>query len=80
MNGRFDYIKYDEQTIQDQQDFKLLFQSIEGLAEKILPNSRPKSLLFTALEEAYMWTGKALRDRQIERNKTAEEQPGRTNA
>lgn len=45
-----------------------MFESIERYASEHLVEGRAKSLLLTHLEEAYMWTGKALRDQQIARN------------
>lgn len=75
---RFDYVKYDEQAIKCQAQFKEAFESIERMVDT-LPNGRAKSLIFTKLEEAYMWTGKAIRDDQIARNGTAPLQEERGN-
>lgn len=77
MSTRFSYVRYDEQATETQKRFKALFEAIEDFAESKLPNSRPKSLLMTALEEAYMWTGKAIRDDQIARTGKVDEQPDR---
>lgn len=76
---RFSYVAYDEMSQHIQLAFKRLFEEIETLLEQALPNSRPKSLVLTSLEEAYMWVGKAVRDAQIERKKKVDEQPGRCN-
>lgn len=77
VSSRFSYVKYDEQAVQAQEAFKVLFEGIESLANEALPNSREKSLLMTALEEAYMWTGKAIRNEQIARNAEVEHAPAR---
>lgn len=65
MSQRFSYVKYDGDSTAIQETFKRMFEEIETYANAILPESRPRSLLMTALEEAYMWAGKAIRDRQI---------------
>jgi len=70
MSNTFSYVKYDQESIRKQETFKTMFEAIEDFANLSLKDSRPKSLLKTALEEAYMWTGKALRDEQIERDNT----------
>jgi len=67
MSSRFDYVKYDEISVDKQETFKHFFEDIEAYAMDALPDSRARSLLLTALEEAYMWTGKAIRDDQIKR-------------
>lgn len=77
-NMRFNYVKYDEQAMKQQQELKAAFEAVEKLVDR-LPDGRPKSLIYTKLEEAYMWTGKAIRDDQIARNGFAEEQPERNN-
>lgn len=65
---RFDYVVYGEDQKIAQEKFKQLFEQIEEYANSRLVESRPKSLLMTALEESYMWTGKALRDEAIFKN------------
>ena len=76
MSKRFSYVKYDEESVALQNQFRELFEAIEALAEAKLTESRAKSLLMTKLEEAYMWVGKAIRDAQtLER--IAVEQPER---
>lgn len=67
MAGTFDYVKYDDESITKQEAFKKLFEAIESLAENTLIDGRPKALLMTSLESAYMWTGKAIRDEQVAR-------------
>lgn len=76
-NQRFSYVRYDEQSVKKQEAFKAAFEAIESLAESSLKNGRAKALLMTSLEEAYMWTGKAIRDEQIERNVQTEHSPER---
>lgn len=78
MSNRFSYIKYDEQSMKDQKLLKDCFEGIEGIIDA-LPNGRAKSLVYVALEEAYMWCGKAIRDAQIARTGSAVEQPERGN-
>ena len=70
MSNTFSYVKYDELSRQMQETFKNMFEAIEAYADGVLFDSRPKSLLKTSLEEAYMWTGKAIRDMQIDRDNT----------
>lgn len=78
-NKRFSHVAYDEISKKKQEAFKALFEAIEDFAELSLDNGRAKSLLLTALEEGYMWTGKAIRDEQIARNSQVEHVHGRTN-
>lgn len=75
---RFSYVKYDEQATKQQQAFKKLFEHVEQYTDT-LSDGRAKSLVYTKLEEAYMWTGKAIRDDQISRNPETAEQPERNN-
>lgn len=77
--SRFDYVKYDEQSIKKQADLKALFEEVERLVEVSIPDGRAKSLVLTYLEIAYMWTGKAIRDEQIGRGVQVEDVPARTN-
>ena len=78
MSNRFSYVKYDEQAKIQQEAFKESFEKIEVMIMD-LKEGRVKSLIFTYLEIAYMWTGKALRDEQIERNSQPDHVPERTN-
>jgi hypothetical protein len=75
---RFSYVKYDETAMKQQQELKEAFERIEALVDCLEPG-RAQSLVLTKLEEAYMWTGKSIRDSQIKRNGSAEEQPERNN-
>lgn len=77
MPSRFDYIKYDDEAIRNQNRFKSLFVQLDIYLAG-MPDGRAKSLVLTKLEEAYMWVGKAIRDEQIARTGgKVEEQPGR---
>lgn len=78
MSQRFSYVKYDDASVEKQETFKQLFEDIEEFAAANLPESRARSLLMTALEEAYMWTGKAIRDEQIARESQPEHTPERS--
>lgn len=75
--SRFSYVKYDEISMEKQQSLKTAFEAVEILVNG-LADGRAKSLVFTALEEAYMWTGKAIRDEQ-KNLRSAVEQPERNN-
>lgn len=76
---RFSYVKYDDEATELQRRFKAAFEILEEMTRKDLKSPRPRALVFTKLEEAYMWVGKAIRDDQVERNGEAEEQPERAN-
>lgn len=84
---RFDYIKYDEKSIEIQKELKELFMRIEdivitecsGLECNDIVMAQ-KIRMIDALEIAYMWSGKMIRDWQIsERPHTAEPQEERNN-
>lgn len=76
-SSRFSYVRYDEQSVKKQEALKAAFEAVEALTESNLQNGRPKALVMTALEEAYMWVGKAIRDEQIARNSQPEHSPER---
>lgn len=92
--SRFDYLKYDTDAQAKQADFKRAFEMIEnaiGAIGEELPEAargpmvgRYKALAMTAIEEAYAWVGKALRDEQVARqtigNVPTEAQEERTNS
>ena len=78
MSNTFSYVAYDNQAKIQQEAFKEAFEKIELMACD-LKAGRAKSLLLTYLEIAYMWTGKAIRDEQIERNVQVDHVPERTN-
>lgn len=79
MSGRFDYVKYDAQAVEDQKEAKTRCETVEKFVDT-LPNGRAKSLALTALEETYMWIGKAIRDEQLTREPLSELQEQRTNS
>ncbi len=64
MSGRFNYVKYDEKSIESQNQFKSVFEGLENMVSN-LQDGRAKSLVMTKLEEAYLWVGKAIRDEQL---------------
>lgn len=76
MSQRFSYIKYDEDSTKIQETLKAQFEAIEATVTP-LPEGRYKSLILTALEEAYAWTGKTIRDAQIAREVLPEHVPQR---
>ena len=76
---RFDYVQYDSIAIEQQSIMKQKFHEIEQLASELQPG-RAQALIFTKLEEAYMWVGKAIRDDQIKRNGSAPLQESRVNS
>jgi hypothetical protein len=79
MSQRFSYVKYDQESVTKQEAFKKKFEELEAMGIELLKASRPQSLFLTALEEAYMWTGKAIRDEQIFRDSLTAHVPERTN-
>lgn len=69
MIDRFEYVQYDEKASALQSAFKDKFKCLEAMVEDFFdPKLRASALALTKLEEAYMWVGKAIRDRQIGRN------------
>ena len=80
MSGRFDYVKYDQRAVNQQNHIKTEVEGLELYLDKFLPNSRAKDLALQALEEFYMWCGKAIRDDQVKRNGSAEPQEQRSNS
>jgi len=79
MNGqRFSYVRYDDKATTDQKLFKDLFEELEKQVELLLAGGRAKKLVYTKLEEAYMWVGKAIRDDQIARTGLIDEAESRT--
>jgi len=77
--NRFDYIKYDEKSVETQKALKEVFTLIERNIDLELKDSRAKLLALTKLEESYMWCGKAIRDDQLIRNGQIELQEERNN-
>jgi len=78
--SRFDYVAYDEKAQTLQVFFKKEFVNIEMSMETWLLSGRSKALALTAIEEAYMWIGKAIRDDQIDRDYKTELQEERNNS
>ena len=68
---RFQYVDYDQLSTSKSGAIKAAVQEVEALLLKHLPESRPRSLALTKLEEAFMWAGKAIRDEQLERDGAA---------
>lgn len=66
--SRFDYVKYDEKSVNKQSYFKNTLEQLAEGVEAYLKPGRAQSLVLTKLEEAYMWIGKAIRDEQVTRN------------
>lgn len=62
--SRFDYVRYDEKSAELQAEFKALASNLESNIERTLKAGRERSLAITALEEVYMWIGKAIRNDQ----------------
>jgi hypothetical protein len=62
--GRFDYVKYDENSAAQQSVFKKQCEILEQLIENNIKDGRSKSLALTNLEQVYMWIGKGIRDDQ----------------
>lgn len=77
--SRFDYVKYDEVSMEKQAKIKEAFEAVETLVDLSINDGRAKALVLTHLEIAYMWTGKAIRDEQIGRGVQVEDVPARTN-
>jgi hypothetical protein len=77
--SRFDYVKYDEEAMVSQANFKADFEDLE-LMIKQFPPSRWKSELLTQLEYAYMCAGKMIRDDQIDRNAEVELEESRSDS
>lgn len=89
--SRFDYVKYDNASVVDQEEAKAKVIDLEDLIESIGTQeydpalqgrevARAKALAITKLEECYMWIGKAIRDNQIARNGEAELQEERNDS
>ena len=67
--SRFDFIEYDDISIQQQVNFKDQFTKIVNDIEAISTGNQRASLIaLVKLEECYMWVGKAIRDNQVIRN------------
>lgn len=80
MNGRFDYVKYDEESLRNQEVAKRVCDDVRACIETNLKPGRAASLAMTKLEEVYMWIGKQIRDDQIARSGSAPLQEERSNS
>ena len=67
MSTRFDYVKYDDDKIELQNEFKAQVQKLESMIDEFLGRSREQSLAVTKLEECYMWIGKGIKIDQEDR-------------
>lgn len=74
---RFNYVRYDEESTKQQEQAKEICEKLEAFLNK-LGAGRPQALAFNALEETYMWIGKAIRDNQVERGSQVEHIAERT--
>jgi uncharacterized protein YpiB (UPF0302 family) len=63
------YIKYDAHSMEKSIAIQDALMEVEALVMR-LPDSKPRALAVTKLEEAFMWIGKAIRDEQVERSAT----------
>lgn len=77
--SRFNYVRYDAESQALQEEFKSSVEGLEKLAMEKLPEGRARALFLTSLEEAYMWTGKAIRDAQVARGGQPEHIAERSN-
>lgn len=67
---RFTYVDYDAHSMEKSLAIRDALREVEALLMR-LPESRPRSLALTKLEEALMWAGKAIRDEQLAREAEA---------
>jgi hypothetical protein len=74
MSNRFGYARYDGIRAQKQQQAKALVEAVEAFVDAMGTGS-PHALALTALEECYMWIGKAIRDEQIAFDGACVEEP-----
>lgn len=66
--GRFDYIRYDEESHNKQLNFKLLCETLEEQVNLNINCPRSKATALTKLEELYAWIGKGIRNDQANKN------------
>lgn len=60
--SRFDYVAFDDASNKCQAAFKAKFQEVEKLLTDLGGSNTARAL--EAIEIAYMWCGKAIRDQQ----------------
>lgn len=87
--SRFDYVKYDAKAMAKGGEAKAMCEALDKLIQSIeVPTAPPglaevsryKACARTALEETFMWIGKALRDEQrFTRGIASPDVPERTN-
>lgn len=77
--SRFDYVAYDDTATKQQAEIKAAVQHVESLLEKNIKCGRSKAAAINALEVTYMWTGKGIRNDQLDRNKETKLQESRGN-
>jgi hypothetical protein len=69
MSIRFDHIQFDEQSQEQMLNLRAVFMQLELKIDDLMPG-RSKANALTALEESYMWVGKAIRDDQKTRTQS----------
>lgn len=77
MGSRFDYVKYDDEAMLNQNRAKEMVCALEKFILDFYKSPstyamRSSNLAITKLEECYMWIGKLIRDDQIGRNGRAD--------
>lgn len=84
---RFDYVKFDENTVAVSEVFKDCYSTMTDLLEQIElvdkagPSAhRAKAVALTKLEESFMWVGKMLRDNQVAMNGPSDHLPERSDS
>jgi hypothetical protein len=70
--GKFDYVKFDDLSIEKTELLKGEFTALEQVLSASLIPGREKSLVMTKLEEAWMWVGKSIKAEQAQRNHQAD--------
>ena len=64
MQGRFEYVKFDEESMRKQARFKDICEEMDALIGKELHESSEERNATKALEEMFMWIGKSIRNSQ----------------
>lgn len=65
MSKRFSYIKFNETSTIICESAKAHVEELEQIVA-LLGDNRETALAMTKLEEAFMWIGKAIRNRQVQ--------------
>lgn len=68
MSERFTYIHYNETGLGERNHIMEKFKELEWLIEQ-LEDGRAKSMVYTNLEEAFMWAEKSIKESQVKRTK-----------